>query len=884
MALTAGIRLGPYEIRDQIGAGGMGEVYRATDTRLDRTVAIKVLPEHLASDPQRRERFEREARAVSSLNHPHICTLHDIGEQDGVHYLVMEYVEGDTLQQRLEKGRLPLDQARKYAIQIADALDKAHRQGVVHRDLKPGNIMITKSGTKLLDFGLAKLKGDAGKFSPLSQMPTQDESAPLTAEGTILGTLQYMAPEQLEGKEADARTDIFAFGAVVYEMVTGKKAFEGASPASLIAAIMHTSPQSLKKLQKMTPPHLDHIVTTCLAKDSDMRWQTASDLMRELTWAASTANAKPEILQASTATRERVAWALFAAAILAVALLILPGGEGLPGQVIRTELALPIKDSLNVTNTNPLVVVSPDGSSLVYSSFPRSGGLLLRPLNGIDMRAIADRAVRYVFSPDGVWVAYGDPGGPGLMKVPITGGAPVAVNPGLSVGGGMTWGEGGTLIFAPDLESSLWTVSADGGEPKELTTLADGETSHRLPKFLPGGRAVLFTVWTEQQSGDDGQIAVYSFDDDTTRILLPGTQPQYAPTGHLVYAQGNRILAVGFDLARLEVTGTPVPVVENALRGAQGVAQFSFSDTGLMMYVPGDVAEIQRRLVWVDREGNPEPVRNLAAGPYAPARLSPEGNRIAFVTSRYRAFDIWVHDLVTGNTRQVTFDGHRFRNMLPIWSFDEALTFERASGGGRANIYSIPVDDPGAPRALTSSNDGIDVPGSYSPDGTLAFWGTRTGIGRGIFVLSEGVEEDFLVTPALESTPMFSPNGRFIAYVSDESGQREVYLQPYPSTSGVGRKISSEGGTEPVWARDGKEIYYRSDSAMMAVQITTDPLGHTTPQPLFPDRFWKGGNLTYDVAADGRFLMVERDPDDSVRVIVVQNWFEELKRLAPTDN
>ena len=304
------------------------------------------------------------------------------------------------------------------------------------------------------------------------------------------------------------------------------------------------------------------------------------------------------------------------------------------------------------------------------------------------------------------------------------------------------------------------------------------------------------------------------------------------------------------------------------------------------MYVPGDVAERQNRLVWVDREGNPEAVRGLGAGPYRHPRLSPEGNRIAFWTSRYRAFDIWVHDLVTGNSRQVTFDGHRFKNFLPIWSPDGDLTFERGTGR-RPDIYSIPVDDTGAPRALTSSSESVDVPGSYSPDGTLAFWGTRTGIGRGIFVLSDGVEEPFLVTPAQESSPMFSPNGRFIAYVSDESGQSEVYVQPYPSTSGVAPRISSEGGTEPVWARDGKEIYYRSDSAMMVVQITTDPMGYTTPQELFPDdRFWKGSidSPSYDVAADGRFLMIEEDPDDSVRVIVVQNWFEELKRLVPTDN
>ena len=642
MALTAGTRLGPYEIAYQLGAGGMGEVYRATDTRLDRTVAIKVLPEHLADDPQRRERFEREAKAVSSLNHPHICTLHDVGEQDGVHYLVMEYVEGDTLQQRLEKGRLPLDQALEYAIQIADALDKAHRQGVVHRDLKPGNIMITKSGTKLLDFGLAKLKATGG---PLDQLSTIEEKEPLTADGEILGTLQYMAPEQLEGKESDTRTDIFAFGAVVYEMVTGRKAFVGTSQASLIAAIMQNDPRSMSELQELVPPPLDRLVRQCLAKDPDNRWQTAADLMRELTWTASTADAKPEILQASTGTRERVAWALFAAATLAVAVLILPG-ESPPVQVVRSEYVLPIKAHLAIGTPNPTVVVSPVGSSFLYSMFP-SSGLLLRPFDAVGMRSIADGRIQAtVFSPDGLWVAYSD-SPTGLMKVPITGGAPVPVDQGLDAPtAGITWGEGGTLVFAPDNQSSLWTVSAAGGEPKELTTLADGETSHRLPKFLPGGRAVLFTVWTEQQSDDDPQIAVYSFDDETKTILLPGTHPQYAPTGHLVYAQGNRILAVPFDLARLEVTGTPVPVLENVLRGRRrGVVQFSFSDTGMMMYVPSDVAEPQRRLVWVDRGGRTEPVRDVAFGPHVAPRLSPEGNRIASFSSAIArstsGFTIW---------------------------------------------------------------------------------------------------------------------------------------------------------------------------------------------------------------------------------------------------
>ena len=410
MPLTAGTKLGPYEIRDQIGAGGMGEVYRATDTRLDRTVAIKVLPEHLADDPQRRERFEREARAVSSLNHPHICTLHDVGEQDGTHFLVMEYVEGETLQKRLEKGRLPFDQALEFAIQIADALDKAHRKGVVHRDLKPGNIMVTKAGVKLLDFGLAKLKGDAGPASAFSQMPTQDDDKPLTAEGTILGTLQYMAPEQLEGKEADARTDIFAFGAVVYEMVTGKRAFEGKSQASLIGAIMNSEPQSMAELQEMTPRALDHVVRKCLAKDADRRWQTAQDLGDELKWTAES-EARPRdaaIVSERHRGRERLAWLLIGGAALLIAILAVPVIRSMRGNasaplVTRLDVATPPTTSL------ASFALSPDGRQLAFVADGQDGSQLwVRAFDQATARSLegTEGATFPFWAPDGGAVGF----------------------------------------------------------------------------------------------------------------------------------------------------------------------------------------------------------------------------------------------------------------------------------------------------------------------------------------------------------------------------------------------------------------------------------------------------------------------------------------------
>ena len=473
MALTAGTRLGPYEIRDQIGAVGMGEVYRATDTRLDRTVAIKVLPEHLADDPQRRERFEREAKAVSSLNHPHICTLHDIGEQDGIHFLVMEYVEGETLQQRLEKGRLPLDQALEYAIQIADALDKAHRQGVVHRDLKPGNIMITKSGTKLLDFGLAKLKA---RSAPLDQWSTIEEKEPLTAEGGILGTLQYMAPEQLEGKETDARTDIFAFGTIVYEMVTGKKAFQGKSQASLIAAILDAEPPPISSVQPVSPPALDRLVRKALVKDPEDRWQDARDVTGELQWITDAGSG--DGIAASTLTAQRPAgwWRLMP---LTSALLV--GGlvAGLtvwsltrPDPRVARRLAVPIPTNMQLFG--PLAL-SPDGRTLVYAARGEDGvsRLYRRELDQLEATLIpgTENATFPFFSPTGEWVGFfaGSGGGLGTLKTAsLAGGTPVTLWEGALISVNASWGPDDTIVLGGqgqhgDERSSLWQISATGG-------------------------------------------------------------------------------------------------------------------------------------------------------------------------------------------------------------------------------------------------------------------------------------------------------------------------------------------------------------------------------------------------------------------------------------
>ena len=503
MPLTSGTKLGPYEIRSQIGAGGMGEVYSATDTRLDRTVAIKVLPEHLADDPQRRERFEREAKAVSSLNHPHICTLHDVGEQDGTHYLVMEHVDGETLQKRLKKGKLGLDQALDYAIQIADALDKAHRQGIVHRDLKPGNVMIAKNGVKLLDFGLAKLKGDARPASTVSQMPTADDSDPLTAEGTILGTLQYMAPEQLEGTKTDARADIFAFGALVYEMVTGKKAFTGASQASLIGAILKDDPQPMAKFEALTPASLDHLIQRCLRKDPDQRWQTAADLMHELTWVR---EAEPAALPLSKpGTRRRlfaVALTTLVAGALIAAIALRSSGPSPAGEVTR--VTLDVHEGAYLGNRpaddigRPILrafALSPDGRNLVYVGNDGAGTqLYLRPLDqGQAVPIPGTEGARVAgFSPDGRSIGFIR--GNELMRVPVDGGEArtiSATGPAFVPQFGLSWTDDDRILLTS--YEGVLQVPANGGVVTNLTTHDRGPGYvHASGQLLPGRNAVLF--------------------------------------------------------------------------------------------------------------------------------------------------------------------------------------------------------------------------------------------------------------------------------------------------------------------------------------------------------------------------------------------------------
>ena len=896
MPILPGRRLGPYEILSAIGAGGMGEVYKARDTRLDRIVAIKVLPTHLADRSELRERFDREAKTIASLNHPHICVLHDIGHQDGTDYLVMEYLEGETLAQRLQKGSLPLEQALQYAIEIADALDKAHRKGITHRDLKPGNIMLTKSGTKLLDFGLAKLKQDVAPTNvPLSELPTAKD--PLTAQGTLLGTLQYMAPEQVEGKEVDARTDIFAFGAVVYEMATGKRAFEGKTQASLIAKILEIDPPPISSLQPMTPPALGRVVKRCLAKEPEMRWQTASDLCEELKWIAeggSQVISTPATGVKGIHALGQRALILGLGALLLVAVIVslatwnLKPSPAPPSQpVTRTVIALPPGQQLAGLESAPAIALSPDGSNLAYVA--RQGGaqqIYLRAMDSLEAKPIlgTDGAFNPFFSHDGQWVGFF--AGGKLKKASVSGRAVLSVGEAASPNGA-SWSSQGTIAFAPTNVSAIQQMPDVGSTAAPLSHFEHGENSHRWPEFLPDGKAVLFAAGFTPGNWTNVEIAVQPPGTSGRRNLVPGTAPHYASSGHLIYAQGGALMAVPFDSQRLAVTGSAVPVVEGVLQSASnGYAQYSLSATGSLVYVPGTLRSDQSKLVWVNRNGAEQPL-SAPGHNYVYPRLSPDGRRVAIAISEEQGAQVWLYDLQEKLTR-LTFDG--LMNNVPAWTPDGKRIAFMSNMQGATNLFWQLADGSGGLERLTT-NEFLHAPMSFTPDGQLlAFIEANPTTGYDIWVMrmSDRKAQPFIRTPFNESTPQFSPDGRWLAYVSNESGHNEIYVQAYPGPGGKWQ-ISTEGGTEPVWNRNGRELFYRSGNKMMAVDVATLPsFAGGKPRALFEERYTPTPATfpNYDVSLDGqRFLMlkpVEQEQSAPTQINVVLNWFEELKQKVPT--
>ena len=887
MALAAGTKLGPYEITAAIGAGGMGEVYRARDTRLDRTVAIKVLPARVADKSELRERFEREARTIASLNHPHICTLYDIGQQDGTDYLVMEYLEGETLAERLKKGPLPLSQTLQYAIEIADALDKAHRKGITHRDLKPSNIMVTKSGTKLLDFGLAKLRQEAAPAAPFSELPTERDS--ITAQGIIVGTLRYMAPEQIEAKPVDARTDIFALGVVVYEMATGKRAFEGKSQASVMAKILETDPPPMSALQPMTPPALDHLVKRCLAKDPDERWQSARDICEQLRWISDSGSQAGAIAPAPAVAlqnvKKRVVWVTAAVAILVAALVaavISLRKSSTEVREVRFTVAPPEKYTFPVLADVPIFLsLSPDGTKLAFVAADSTGhrALWMRDLSSQIVQPLpgTDEAWGPFWSPDTRFVAFS--AGPSLKKVAVAGGPALTITNSSAVGGG-TWNRDGVILFAPGPGRPIFRVSSAGGSAIQVTSVDPSrqQSGHPWPYFLPDGRHFLYLAMGANV--ENTGIYAGSLDSKETKLVLnANSSPLYSPPGYLLFVRAGTLLAQPFDADRLEVKGDAIPIAEGVqFSTVYGKAAVAVSQNGVLAYrsVPTNA---QFKLVWVDRKGAEQP---LPGSPhtYRNPRLSPDGQRLAVTIDESGSHE-WLLDIGRGTLTRLTFEGSYNGGMA--WTPEgKRLTFGSNRAGPR-NLFWQMADGSGSAERLATS-DGAQVAGSWSPDGqVLAFEqaGSATGWDIWIFHSGERKVEPFLHSRFNEIAPRFSPDGHWLAYASDESGRYEIYVQPYPGPGGKSQ-ISTEGGTEPVWARNG-ELFYRNGDKLMVVETITRPnFSAGNPKVLFGGHYASFQTMPdYDVTADGqRFLFVKAGEEPQSEISVVLNWTEELRQNA----
>jgi serine/threonine-protein kinase len=884
MSLTAGTPLGPYEIIAPIGQGGMGEVYKATDTRLGRAVAIKVLPRELASDPKFRERFDREARVISQLDHPHICALYDVGAHEGTAYLVMPYLEGETLAQRLAKGPLRLSQTLPIAVQIAAALAAAHRRGVVHRDLKPGNVMLTREGAKLLDFGLARTR-PTGAASDVTMSEAPTVSGPLTQAGSLLGTLQYMAPEQAEGLEADARSDVFAFGAVLYEMLTDRKAFEGGSHASLRSAIVTADPPPVETLRPAIPPALARLVTKCLAKSPDARWQSASDLADELAWIGSS-QPEPFAAPAGRIHRPAAAWAVAALSAAAWAFAALGWWraarpvERVAAPLVRLDVDLGSNESLALQD-GANIIVSPDGTRLVYVSRNHLVTRRLDQAQAVDLPA-TEGAKSPFFSPDGQWVGFFADGK--LKRISVEGGPAIALSDAPSATGG-AWGADG-MIVARLRNRGLERVAATGGTPVRATELSATELLHSWPQILPGGDSVLFTSNGRVGGWDRATIEVVSLKDGSrTPVVREGTFGRYLASGHLTYVNGGTLFAVPFDVRTLRVVGTPVPVVEEvAYSTTDGSAQVDASATGLLVYRRGSASSVVT-VQWLDGAGRGQFLL-AKPGVYVAPRLSPDGRRVAVGFGG----DAWVYQWEPDAFTRLTFEGG---SNYSAWTPDgqhlvlrsrSGLAWTRATGAGRVQELTQGVEQ---------------WPWSFTPDGRrLAFQERNRETGWDLLTtpiervgedLRAGKPEVFLQTPFDEQNPAFSPDGRWLAYSSNESGPYQVYVRAFPDTGGKWQ-VSNDGGRQPEWSKTSRELFFRSaDNQIVVVPYSATGESFVAARP----RVWSEQRLAaldlsgmFDLAPDGRRIAAlmpagAQNGGSLHSVVFLQNVFDALRRLAP---
>ena len=863
----------------------MGEVWKARDSRLDRTVAIKVLPPTLSTSAEVRQRFEREAKTISILSHPHICAVYDVGNQEGVEYLVMEYLEGETLADRLARGPLALEQSLRFGLEIADALDCAHRQGIVHRDLKPGNVMLTKSGVKLLDFGLAKVIQPGG--SPqLTSLPTQ--AAPVTQAGTVLGTFQYMAPEQLEGKEADARTDIFSFGAVLYEMATGKKAFSGTSQASLISAIMTSEPPAVSAVQPMTPPALDRVVRTCLAKDPEERWQSARDVGLELRWIERSAESGTEPARPKKSALF-LPWAIAALSVLA-ALAFVAGHRNAPKEVLRVSLPPPPNSSFYFLEANNgRVAISPDGRRLAFSALDAEGTLRLwvRPLDADSPFSIGgtEGAFFPFWSPDGHSLGFFAQGKLKTVGASAAAASPRSIANVLEARGG-SWAPDGTILYSPWGAGGLYRVSASGGDPSLVTRLEGNERDHRWPWFLPGGRRFLYEIRFDQTERD--AIYVGSLDSKEKRFVLQAdSDVVFAAPGFLFYRITDRLMVSAFDPDAVRLKGETVEV-------AKGIESFPptggsiFSVTAdLLAYAPHSSARLSR-LVWLDRSGKELNALGAPAN-YIGPRVVRDGRH--FAVSIIENFgsppDVWLFDANLGTGTRMT---HANRvSLMPVFTPDGSRVVFSSNRKGAWNLYETDGSSSTGDRPVLE-NELPKWPCDFTPDGRFLLYREYSSETRGdlkfLEIAGDRKPRIFVATAYDEGAGVFSPDGRWVAYTSDESGRTEVHVTAFPDASRHYR-VSSGGGSQPRWSPDGRELFYLSGNKMMSVPVQRqeNDLAFGPGQVLFEQRFQTFGGTAfnistrYDVSKDGRILALLRASEDPPPPLtLVFHWARALRK------
>ena len=918
MALTPGARLGPYEILSAIGAGGMGEVYRATDRNLKRSVAIKVLPASVAGDADRLVRFQREAEVLAALNHPNIAAIYGLEKTADFTALVMELVEGEDLSQRIARGAMPIDESLPIARQIADALDAAHEQGIIHRDLKPANIKLRADGTvKVLDFGLAKAMAPAAASEAaalLAHSPTITSPAQ-TQAGVILGTIAYMSPEQARGRAVDKRADIWAFGSVLFEMLTGRRAFAGDDASEVLTSVLTKEPD-WARLPATLSPALGTYIRRCLHKDPRQRIHDIADVRLALEGAFETA--APQTATPSAAPRRRIlvsaGMGILVAVVSALATSALMRRTPAPLQPVRFALVPTGAQALAINGNDRDLVLSDDGTHLVYVAGPEAQ-LMVRPidaLNAVPLRGIA--GVRNPFlSPDGRWVGFFTDTDGELRKVAIAGGPPVPLC--RIVGGprGGSWGADDTIIFATsEPDTGLFRVAAAGGTATVLTTpdRAHGEGDHLFPSFLPNGRGVLFTITSSRGGTESAQVVVRDLTTGQTKTLIRGgSQAEYVgpaasstswgragsgQAGYLVYAAAGTLRAVRFDPVTFAAGIDPVPVVESVMTLPNGAAEFSISRTGALVHVPAEaVTGAARSLVWVTRQGHEEPIAAAPPRTYAKPRLSPDGTRVA-LDIRDQQNDIWIWDLARRTLTRLT--AAPTAEESPVWTPDSRRVIFASSRGGVANLYRQAANNTGTVERLTTSPN-VQAPMSISPDGTrLIIRETvpKTGVDLRVLRLDPSTPlgtpswptESLVQTTFAEENGELSPDGRWLAYQSNESGRNEISVRPFPNVDAGHWTISIGGGTRPRWARNGTELFYLSGTgAMTRVPIDTGPtFSAGTPTRLFDTRYYTGDTgRTYDVSSDGqRFLMIKAaGAEQAPSMVVVVNWSEELKAKLP---